>query len=506
MESELNMRKARISIIALLLLILLLTISNQPVAIKVVEASEASVIWRSTWCEAWFEDNGWPNEGDVSYDVCNYIDYLFDTYTSCYDLSYASTSGVNTTEGNILSYIQTCDGYDYATVFHYGHGINQSLAAYLIVDPWYSEEIWVHHSKYWDNNGEEVWDYEIWDHTDSGSHKFVFMWTCGQGRQIGFYDADNYENYPAWWYEGTGPSGMAYCWNQRDYTSLSSDGYGNPDQGEYCFIGFEGWSKPLSEATGYSGYVYGDFVKWFYQHALQGQRTVNGALDDGSYALGYESFGSTPFYQGWIENVTGYGNWPSKMHIYGNGNNYIPTSEYEITALAKDQDGNLLPNEDVYIDGQYVGTTGNSFTVLKGSHTIQISGPSGYVFQNYTFGAQTSAENPLPLSVTSDLTVTAYYAEPAPPGYHWLTVYAQDQYGYVPTGVYVDSGQWTGVAGDPFCVPAGNHYVEVDWEVDRGEWGVDYFYCFNCGDIFENPVYITVDSDTEITAIYFNSP
>jgi hypothetical protein len=87
--------------------------------------------------------------------------------------------------------------------------------------------------------------------------------------------------------------------------------------------------------------------------------------------------------------------------------------------------------------------------------------------------------------------------------YHWLTVYAYD-YGFetqLPVGVTIDSGEWSGTAGDSFYVPEGYHTVEVDDDISyQGQY---YWFFFFGGYPYEqNGVYVLVDSDTELYAVY----
>jgi hypothetical protein len=139
--------------------------------------------------------------------------------------------------------------------------------------------------------------------------------------------------------------------------------------------------------------------------------------------------------------------------------------------------------------------------VSQRTHSLQVSVPSGHVFHNYTYGGQTSTNNPLSLPVTSNMTATAHYI---PQPYHWLTVYAYDIYSNeLPAEVYIDGGQLTGMSGDSFNVTEGYHTIEVADPV----WhqGLEYwFYYFEGYEFQENPVYVPVSSDTEVTAWYMN--
>ena len=89
-----------------------------------------------------------------------------------------------------------------------------------------------------------------------------------------------------------------------------------------------------------------------------------------------------------------------------------PPTTYSLTVYAYNQYGQpgAVP---LYIDGQYVGTTGYSYTVTSGNHQIYVESPlySGayHVFYCYYYDSNYNYDNPMTLSVTSDKTVTAYY-------------------------------------------------------------------------------------------------
>ena len=174
-----------------------------------------------------------------------------------------------------------------------------------------------------------------------------------------------------------------------------------------------------------------------------------------------------------------------------------------VTVLARDQYGNpVQATVNVYIDGNPVGTAGSSFSVTSGQHTLQVSVPGGCTFQNFTYPGGSNASNPMAFTVAGDMTVTAYFTLP----HYWLTVYATDGQSSVPTEVYVDGGQWAGMAGDSFLVPAGDHSVSVEGIVYGGygeEW---WFYFFDGYGLGENPVSASVCSDTELTAYYWRCP
>jgi hypothetical protein len=87
-----------------------------------------------------------------------------------------------------------------------------------------------------------------------------------------------------------------------------------------------------------------------------------------------------------------------------------------LTVYAYDQydDALFLP---VYIDGNYVGNTFSSYGVTSGTHEIYVETPFyWYMSQNdvqyYYYdddGGTYNYDNPMSLSITSDMEITAYY-------------------------------------------------------------------------------------------------
>lgn len=237
-----------------------------------------------------------------------------------------------------IGVIQDMNDYTYVATFYYGHGINKSISAWLTIDDteWY--EVPIEHYQYWPTDYEynypdppinEFWDTLAYGGTTQGTHYFVFMWHCASGKEIGYFDPYFIDYGNGWHYHGTGPVGMAFSFTQQDNATLSEDGYGNPDETDYCFIGFETFSPPLSNVTGYNGKTLADFVTKFYNSSVVSHCSINQALD---YAA-WEAFGvdyeDSVFYTGWDayvpppENET----WATSMKVYGNGNNYIATGD-----------------------------------------------------------------------------------------------------------------------------------------------------------------------------------
>jgi len=115
---------------------------------------------------------------------------------------------------------------------------------------------------------------------------------------------------------------MPHCWHHT--TSLSTDGYANPDNGAFTFIGFSGAAPFLTyDGLGVSdaGYY---FVRYFYIAALLHGKSysINMALDYAAQQVWGVNFVNCVMRNGY--NIGGY---TGQMKVYGNGNMHI--SEYE---------------------------------------------------------------------------------------------------------------------------------------------------------------------------------
>ncbi len=194
-------------------------------------------------------------------------------------------------------------------------------------------------------------------------------------------------------------------------------------------------------------------------------------------------------------NNDGYVNYGDYLYLMAAGSG----TPRRVTVNAYDVEGTPMA-ANVYVNSYYVDETGNSFVVPAGSHSIGVSVPAGHVFVNFTWAGGYSTNNPASIGISSDITINAYFDD----AHYWLTVDACGNYHpYLPAPVSIDGGAWTGVAGDSFWVPEGYHSVEVP---QYGYYqGVYYqFYTFY-GYSGENPLYILVDYDKEVNALYWGS-
>jgi hypothetical protein len=150
---------------------------------------------------------------------------------------------------------------------------------------------------------------------------------------------------------------------------------------------------------------------------------INGEqVDDGDFS-GQINTNSIPFqigkrydggiFRGIIDEVKIYNRALSSEEIAANYDEMLPTIFHQITVLAVNQYGQpgYVP---LSIDGQYVGTTGYTYTVTEGDHQIGVPGVIYYaghlsVFACYYYDGDYDYDNPMTLSVTEDKTVYAGY-------------------------------------------------------------------------------------------------
>jgi len=312
------------------ILLLLVTLTPHLVGIKAAKAdTEDAAVFRSTGGLWWFEqENGWPNEDDVSYAVSIYIYSLFDSPP--YDNKHYGNAG-SVTNTSILNCIDDYYYDDYATFFIFANGANGTVNGTIYYMPSGTpvQNISVTHYYLYPTSGDPVSDYDVGSITYGGSElQFVFLWSCSLGSEIGSYDESYWVAPPYYWYSGTGSAGMPYAWTYRDDTQMSSDGLDDPDAGDYCFIGFEGFGVPLSQSIPESGgnYDYGDWVKQFYYYALEDGYTINQALNEVSDDMMGEPLNQTELWDGytyWLPDpINDYRD--GRIHVYGNGDNTIP--------------------------------------------------------------------------------------------------------------------------------------------------------------------------------------
>ncbi len=270
-----------------LIIILLLMISIGYMNIYTVNAESASYVYSSKY------------DIDDSTELA-YIDNLLNWISNAANYGYHRVNAVfvNDTVSQSQIYSAAGTSYEIAHVFYIGHG-----------DYYYDDD---HFRAYiTDNNGNEVWDDTIYSYTGSRHVHLVFLYSCYQGREIG----DDYtECFSIWCWTVHG--GQANAWLHT--TTLSPNGYNNPDESNYVFIGWYGPAPFLHEdIQGYTdlGYRFTGnfFTKLYGYYTLAG--SVNEALDYASIRATGVVFGLSILHNGFT-----YDGEETRIVIYGDGN------------------------------------------------------------------------------------------------------------------------------------------------------------------------------------------
>lgn len=208
--------------------------------------------------------------------------------------------GANTTTSNIYTAASGNVNYDYpiphSIAFYMGEGgVNDLLPPFC--PQWYIEN----------NDGGLVYDLNIYNYSPTMQVRLAVIWACHSGDVIG---GTNYYDYlpPL-----TLQYGMPNAWLHT--TSLSNDGYANPDSGRVCFIGFHEAAPKMTNNPPLLASI-GDWIRDFYEDALQFNETVNQALDDASITIWRCGFQNCILRQGYL-SVDGVKSW---MVVYGDGN------------------------------------------------------------------------------------------------------------------------------------------------------------------------------------------
>jgi hypothetical protein len=197
----------------------------------------------------------------------------------------------------------TTENHIYDAAFGVGHC---SSISYYIGHGKNDKVVWLIERHYEIVTDDGTWVADDWIHSHSACQnvRFVFLWSCHQGDTIGGTH---------FW---SGPYGMPHCWLHT--TNLSSDGYANPDNNGYTFIGFSGEAPGLTcPEDGFAGCRSYYFAGYFYKYALISGVSINEALDwaaDDTW-LEVDSFSNCILYNGF----TIYGK-NGKMVVYGDGN------------------------------------------------------------------------------------------------------------------------------------------------------------------------------------------
>lgn len=293
-----NMRTG-VSIGTVLLLLLTAFLTPQLIGIKPVNGLNGSVIF------------GTPNlmeEDEASWtnSTADAITYYFSTTGEyIYLQNYNGENTQNTLIYSVASYLESYP-YDFAAVYFKGHSSVVPTTSW----PYHNHN----HSVLYDNDGFEsynqAWDYLIGNEMEEYIHNFILLWSCGMANEVGGIDGSHTWLMPA-----------SYTHND----DLTEDGFEDPGDENECFIGFQHYSKPYSDYTGYLSCRYATFVNVFYYKATVQSETIRDALNLASNLYLGDDLVDTELYDGWDQyfpeqNIT----LRNKLRVFGNSRIELP--------------------------------------------------------------------------------------------------------------------------------------------------------------------------------------
>jgi len=237
------------------------------------------------------------------------ITNLIASYSSVAGYDVYNWYGSPTNSSNIYCAAEGA-GAQYSITFYIGEGNSEYMWNWIGPIPFWEQQWFIS-----DDNGNKVYDKDIFPYSDSQYLKFAFLWSCKQGDTVGGTH-----------WSGT-PFGMPYAWLHN--ASISDNGYINPDGGEQAFLGFAGVVYGLAD------FLVGDdlqkFLSKFYYSALcyGAMYSINDALD---YAAKL-TWDIASFEDSWLYKGYNWTYWDSQkgelvtdsgqMKVYGDGNMHI---------------------------------------------------------------------------------------------------------------------------------------------------------------------------------------
>jgi hypothetical protein len=213
---------------------------------------------------------------------------------------------------------------------------------------------------------------------------------------------------------------QAHWWQMGEWLGSTLAVYGNGNihlqQYESDYVSTPSVSGPSSGDIGISYTFsasstdpYGQDIRYTFDWG-DGSQTVTGYYSPGAIAYASHSWISAGVYsvtaRAQCRNSARWSSWSSPTTIN------IGNQLARLTVYAYNQYGYpyYVP---LYIDSNYVGTTGYTYYVTKENHQIYVpsffDGYCYHEFQYYYYDGNYNYNNPMTLSVTSDKTVTAYY-------------------------------------------------------------------------------------------------
>ena len=202
--------------------------------------------------------------------------------------------GEETTKTAVLDAAAGCVGdncYTFTIVFYVGHGYRRPDDGHMYI---------------LDDDGENVWDHEIYEKTESRNVRFAFLWSCYQGYEKGGWD------------EQGRAYGMPLAWLHD--INISENGYEKPDGKGYVFIG---WRRAAPYLT-WNNNEGKRFLQEFFYYAFKDgykngtyyHRSIHEALDEASQKVwGVEDFKDSPYNKGFC-----IGDESTRLRVYGDGN------------------------------------------------------------------------------------------------------------------------------------------------------------------------------------------
>ena len=291
-------------LVTLVFSVLILSLDNENGSQEGQNGESAFIIW-GTLDYANETFMGGEPELDASRDACEAI---YNTVFGTQQFGYCKNFWGNDTQPDqVYGNVSYCEeNYDFTAVFYKGH----SIGGYCDVEGCEFGEHWTLYAAEGYKH-EYIMDYLIHDQMNSGTHDFVFLWTCGYGAEDMIGEIDN-----------NGHSvGMMASW--MNTTDLEADGYATPDGSQRCFIGFDIYSIFFITKTGYGDFDYGDFASLFFEYAMIDGWTVNDALDAAAEEAHLQSsFGDCQLYTGYLmPDPHGPGDYVTcYMRVWGDGN------------------------------------------------------------------------------------------------------------------------------------------------------------------------------------------
>jgi hypothetical protein len=241
------------------------------------------------------------------------------------------------------------------------------------------------------------------------------VWGCE-----GFFDSQLvWPGFTAIWKMDTTPGGDYEIPNPGDHSTLAVYGNGNIHLKNFQPSDMVTQPSVLGPTTGEVDVSYefvsqafdshGHDIRYTFDWGDGSPQNVTDWCSNGDIAYMSHTWVSDDIFTVTVKAQCSNGVWSSWSSPY----NVIIGDLPKLTVYAYDQYENPL-EVPLYIDSEYVGTTGYSYTVSSENHwiyveTIIVDPPYAVEFYCYYYDGGYDYENPTGLLITSDETVTAYY-------------------------------------------------------------------------------------------------